>query len=113
MPSAPFTAIANASGVAAVTVPPVLSGLQWTVAQSSVESLPTRSGVTCVTTLNGNLVTSTQVVPATAGGTPAINLQAGDTLVYTFAGLTQGDTAKVTLYYNESPWGTPPRTDWV
>ena len=113
MPSAPFTATANAAGIATVTIPPVLSGLQWTVAQSSVETLPTRSGVTCTTTLNGNLVTSTQVVPSTAGGSPAINVQAGDALVYAFTGLTQGDTAKVTLFYNESAWGTPPRTDWV
>lgn len=109
----PFTALADASGNATVTIPPVKSGLQWTVPQFSVESIPTRVGASCVTRMNGNLITSTQVVPSTAAGVPAILVNAGDVLTFTFAGLTQGDTAKVTLSYNEALWGTPPRSDWV
>lgn len=113
MPGVPFTATADANGNATVTIPQVKSGLQWTVGQSSVESIPTRTGASCVTTLNGNLVTSSQIIPSAASGAPAINLNSGDNLVFTFAGLTQGDTAKVTLYYNESQWGTPPNYAWV
>lgn len=113
MTGMPFTATADVNGNATVTIPPVKSGLQWTIAQTSVESFPSRVGASCVASLNGNLVTSTQIIPSAASGPPAFNIQAGDQLAFTFSGLTQGDVAKVTLYYNESAWGTPPNYSWV
>jgi len=113
MSSTAFTAQAGSDGTATVTIPPVLSGLQWTISQSSIESIPLRGGASCTTKLNGNMVTTSQVIPATASGAPAINVQAGDVLTYQFAGLTQGDTAKVTIFYNESQWGSPPNYSWV
>lgn len=113
MAATPFTATAGSDGTCTVTVSPYKAGIQWTVGQTAIESLPTRTGATCITKLNGNLLTSSQVIPATAGGQPAINMQATDIMTFEFAGLTAGDTAKVTVYYNESAWGTPPNASWV
>jgi hypothetical protein len=113
MAAKPYTATAGSDGKASITVSPLLSGIQWTVGQTSVESIPIRTGASCTESLNGNLVTNTQIIPSAASGSPAINLQANDKLTFDFAGLTAGDTAKVTIYYNESEWGTPPNYAWV
>lgn len=103
----------GADGTATINISPDKSGIQWTVGQTGVESVPTRTTGTCTTRLNGNYLTSTATLPASAGGQPAINIQATDTLSFLFQGLTQGDSAIVTLYYTETPWGTIPKTDVV
>lgn len=107
------SASADINGEATVTISPQKSGIQWAVAQSSVETRPYRGTAQCETRFNENFLTSSAVLPATAGGAPAITLQANDNLSFRFTGCTQGDSCVVTIYYTESPWGTIPRVDVV
>lgn len=108
-----FSATVKADGTCLINISPDKSGIQWTVGQTGVESVPTRATGTVTTRLNGNYLTSTATMPASAGGQPAINMQATDTLSFLFTGLTVGDNAIVTLYYTETPWGTIPKVDVV
>jgi hypothetical protein len=107
------TGQADSSGTATVTISPDKSGIQWAVAQIACESFPARTTAQVVTRFNGSLLTTSAVIPSVASGAPAITLQAIDQLTFLFTGLTQGDTTNVTIYYNESPWGTIPRVDVV
>lgn len=113
MAARPYTARAGAAGTCTVTIRPELSGVQWTIAQIGVETQPARVTAQATTRMNGNYLTSTAVMPSTSSGVPAVNLQASDTLTFDFIGMTSGDTAVVTIYYTESPWGTIPRADVV
>lgn len=103
-----LSATANAAGNAVVTVTPNKSGIQWAIAQMSVESRPQSVNGSCNVTFNGNYYTSTATLPSTAGGQPAITLQSQDKLEFTFAGLTPGATGVVTAYYRETAWGDIP-----
>lgn len=113
MAARPYTARAGAAGTCTVTIRPELSGVQWTISQIGVESQPARLTGNVTQRLNGNYQTSSSILPSSAGGVPAVNLQASDTLTFDFAGLTSGDTAIVTIYYTESQWGSIPRADVV
>lgn len=107
------TASADSTGTAVVTITPDKSGVQWTIAQLGVESVPPRGTATATIRLNGRYVTSTIVMPQSAGGQPFINLQYNDQFTVTFSGLTVKDEAIVTYFYNESLWGTIPKADVV
>jgi hypothetical protein len=107
------SAQANASGVATVDIAVNKSGIQWAVAQYSVEARPAAPSGICTVSLNGNFLDSTVTLPATSSGSPAITLQAQDKLTFTFTGLTAGSTGVVTLYYVETPWGQMPNVSVV
>lgn len=107
------SASADVNGEAIVSISPEKSGIQWAVAQSSCETRPFRGTAQVTTRFNENYLTSSAVLPSTAGGAPAITLQANDRLSYEFIGCTQGDSCVVTIYYTESQWGTVPRVDVV
>lgn len=113
MAAKPYTAVATAAGTASLTISPDKSGIQWTIAQLGFETQPFRATAQCTVRLNGNYLTSTAVAPASTSGQPAVNLQATDKLTFDFVGMTAGDTAIITAYYNESAWGTIPRADVV
>lgn len=113
MPMTSRTATAKADGTCTVNISPDKSGIQWTVGQTTVETNPFRGTAQCTTRFNGRYVTSSAVLPATAGGSPAINLQAMDVLSFDMVGMTLGDVAVVTIYYTESKWGTDPNADVV
>jgi hypothetical protein len=102
------SAQANAAGAATVSIAVNKSGIQWAVAQYSVEARPAAPAGICTVKLNGNFLDSTVTLPATSSGSPAITLQAQDQLTFDFTGLAVGSTGVVTLYYVESTWGTIP-----
>lgn len=107
------SAQASAAGTATVNISPDKSGIQWAVAQISVECRPSRVTQQVTTRLNGNYYTSSAVLPSVASGSPAQLLQAIDVLSFEFIGCTVGDSCIVTISYTESPWGTIPRVDVV
>lgn len=102
------SAQAGANGAATVTVAVNKSGIQWVVAQMSVEARPASPNGVCTVRMNGNYYTSTATLPATAGGQPALTLQAQDALTFEFSALTPGTTGVVTIWYVETPWGEVP-----
>lgn len=108
-----LSATADATGKATVEITPNKSGVQWTVAQIGVETIPVRPAGNATTRLNGRYVTSTAVLPSSAGGQPFINIQPIDKLSIDFVGLTAGDSCIVSVFYNESLWGETPRADVV
>lgn len=108
-----YTARANAAGLATVTITPDVAGIQWTVAQVGAETQPVRTTATVVTRMNGAYVTSSAILPSSAGGQPFFNLLHSDQLTMDFAGLTLNDVGVVSVYYKESPAGTVPTGDVV
>lgn len=74
----------------------------------SVEARPSSTTGQCTTRMNGNYYTSSSFLPNTAGGQPALTLQAQDILSFDFTGLTPGTTGVVTVWYVEAPWGEIP-----
>jgi len=108
-----YSVQAGASGTATVNISPDKSGVQWAIAQLSSECIPSRVTQQVTVRKNGNYYTSSAVLPSTASGTPALLLQATDTLAVTFTGCTAGDNCIVTIFYTESPWGSVPRVDVV
>jgi hypothetical protein len=107
------SAQANAAGQATVHIAVNKSGLQWAVAQMSVEARPQAVNGACTVLFNGNYYTSTATLPSTAGGQPAITLQAQDDLAFQFVGLAPGATGVVTIYYTETAWGEIPNVSVV
>ena len=107
------TATAKADGTCTVNISPDKSGIQWTVAQSTVETLPFTGTAQVTTRLDGRYMTSSSVLPATAGGSPAIVLQSMSILSFDLIGMTPGSVAVVTIYYTESVWGSDARADVV
>lgn len=100
-----LSATANASGVAVIQFQPVAAGLIWIVPQYSVETLPFRVGSTCTIRKNGRFVSSTSLGSGdTAYGPPALILNRGDILLFTWAGMTSGDECLATLFYKEQAW---------
>lgn len=108
-----YSVQAGAAGTATVRISPSKSGIQWAIAQISVECIPARVTQQVTMRKNGNYYTSSAVMPSVASGTPAMLLQATDTLTADFLGCTAGDSCIVTIYYTESQWGTVPRVDVV
>jgi hypothetical protein len=113
MAKASFTAIAGSTGTATVTVVPNKSGIQWTIGQIGLESIPQNGNASAIVKLNGRYVTSSNVIPASASGVPAVNLEYIDTMTVDFSGLNSGEQAIVNIFYNESLWGTVPNVDVV
>lgn len=107
------SAQAGAAGTATVNISPDKSGIQWAVAQISVECRPSRVTQQVTTRFNGNYYSSSAVLPSVASGAPAQMLQAVDILSFDFIGCTAGDSCIVSIYYTESQWGTMPRVDVV
>jgi hypothetical protein len=99
------SARAGSDGTATVTVQQNLAGLVWVVSQISVTSEPLRAAANCTVRRNGQLMTTTSIVPATAGGQPFYRLNSGDTLTFEFTNLTANDIARATVSYSESQWG--------
>lgn len=103
----PQTGTANASGNATVTYQHNKTGIWWIIWQWTVETIPFRSGARSATRRNGRYVASTvSGGGASAQGPPAMLLEPSDVLEFTWTGLTLGDQAIATLYYEEVPAGT-------
>jgi hypothetical protein len=98
---------ANAAGIAVCRFQLNRSGVVWVVSQISVRTSPARQNTSVTITRNGQTMTTTSVVPATAGGQPFYRLNNSDVLEATYTGLTVGDSAITTLSYSESLWGQP------
>lgn len=113
MTMAAFTATADVTGVATVFVTPDKAGVQWTIGQLGIETRPNNANVSAIVTFNGRYVTSSSVLPSSASGQPAINLQSVDKVTVQFSGMNVGEQAIVTVFYNESLWGTMPTMDVV
>lgn len=105
MPDFVASARAASNGTATVEIQQTKSGLVWVVSQMAVESQPVRNTAKCTVKRNGQLMTTTAIVPATAGGNPFYRLNAGDILSFFFENLTSGDTARAIISYEESQWG--------
>jgi hypothetical protein len=108
-----YSVQAGAAGTATARISPTKSGIQWAIAQISIECIPSRTTQQVTVRKNGNYYTSSAVLPSVASGTPAMLLQANDMVTADFIGCTAGDSCIVTISYNESPWGTVPRVDVV
>lgn len=99
----------GASGIASIDFSPTSPGLNWVVAQFSLETQPFRVGCVCVVRYNGRFLSSTILGSGdTAYGPPAIILYRGDILNFTWTGVQVGDECIATLFYNESQWSTSP-----
>lgn len=100
---------AAADGTAVVSFSPTQPGLCWVVAQWSNETIPFRAGSTCTVRKNGRFYSSTPLGSGdTAFGPPAIVLFRGNTLDFSWTGLTLGDEVIATLFYNEANWTAVP-----
>jgi hypothetical protein len=105
MPELVRSAVADASGIATLTIADVPSGLVWIVSQTSVEAFTTNVAITATIRKNGRYLTSTnQGNASSAGGLPYLRLVAGDNYVITWTGLNPADTAIVNMLYNEMTW---------
>lgn len=101
-----FTAIAIAGGTATVDITPVPGGLQWIVWQFTVETIPVRGAAQATVRRNGRYLTSTIVgSSSSAQGPPSLQLAPSDELTCTWVGLTVGDEAILTLFYEETEMG--------
>lgn len=108
------TAIADSTGAAVVSISLNNAGLVWVVAQVSNESVPFRVGATAIIRRNGRFIAGTSIGSAdTAYGPPAILLRSGDVLTVTWAGLTKGDQAIATAFYDEQPDSAKPTPNVV
>lgn len=107
MPDFPISARANASGIAVVRFQLNRAGVIWVVSQISVFSTPARQAATCNVTRNGQPMTNTSFLPATASGQPFYRLNPSDVLELTYRNLTNGDTAQAVISYSESLWNQP------
>lgn len=105
MPDFTQSTIADASGNASIAVGHIPSGVVWVVWQVAVETSPARPGCTATITKNLRYLSSTNLGSgASAQGPPAISLKGGDSLAVNWAGMQPGDTAIVSVYYNETLW---------
>lgn len=85
--------------------------IQWIVWQMSVESSdPNTEGEIRAVRRNGRLLTSSFIIPASAQGPPAIILDGNDNLTVDFVGMSSGEEAIVTLYFQEIQVGQLPPT---
>jgi hypothetical protein len=99
----------GAAGTASIDFSPTSPGLNWVVAQFSLETQPFRVGCTCIVRKNGRFLSSTILGSGdTAYGPPAIILYRGDILNFFWNGLQNGDECIATLFYNESTWSQSP-----
>ena len=113
MPILAFSSFAGVGGTTTVRITPNKSGIQWSIAQVGIESVPQRATANATVRVNGRYITSSAILPSSASGTPAINLQYFEEMTVDFVGLTSGDNAVVTVFYTESPWGYTPNVDVV
>lgn len=108
------TATADSTGTAVVNFETISPGLQWVISQISLETTPFRVGASCVVRRGGRYLTSTIIGSGdTAYGPPSIILLRGVLLTCTWTGLTQGDEAIATIWYEEQPWSNNPSTTQV
>lgn len=105
MPDYVVSSRAAADGTATVHIQHNKSGIVWVVSQLSVQDVPSSSVGQCTVKRNGQLMTTTSIVPATAGGQPFYRLNAGDDLECAFTNLTPSANAIVTASYSETQWG--------
>lgn len=106
VPDFSASARADASGNATVRIQHNRSGIVWVVSQIAVENTPTTpSAAKAIVRRNGRYLTSTSIVPASAQGQPFYALNAPDVLEIDFSNVPVGDTAIVTLSYQETLWG--------
>ncbi len=76
--------------------------IRWVVWQLSVEvSVSNSQAQVDSVRRNGRLITSSFIVPASAQGPPAIVMDGSDNLEVLFTGMNPGETAIVTLFYEE------------
>lgn len=103
------SALANAAGVAVVTLDGIPSGVEWVVAQINIESLPARSGSVVTIRLNGRFIASSIVGNAgTASGSPFVTCSSHDLLTVSWSGMTLNDSVIATFLYSEYLWGSTP-----
>ena len=106
MTDLPVSAIADSTGTAVVTLPPVQGGLKWIIWQITVETIPVRTGNQATVRRNGRYISSTVTGSnASAQGPPALNYNPNDVVTVTWTGMTQGDECIATILYEEAPFG--------
>lgn len=96
-----FTATANASGAAVVTIKTRTRLQTWTVTQVSVEMPSAPIGTTCELRRNGFLVTPLVGTGDAASGDPPVILRGTDVLTVTWAGATPGLVGKVLIFFDD------------
>lgn len=110
-----YTATASAAGLATVIVndgPP--KGLIWVVAQISIETVIFRVGSTAIVRRNGRFIANSSLGSGdTAYGPPAILVNNIGALTCDWSGLTPGDQAIMTIFYQEQDNSAEPNPDFV
>lgn len=97
-----FSAVANASGVATVTIGPGTKQRTWIVRQVSVEVVGSAPlGATCTVRKNGSLVTLMIAQGDSAGDEPPVTLYGSDQMTVTWTGLTANTPVSVFIIYDE------------
>lgn len=85
------------------------SGLQWTIYQLSVETIPFEAGASVIVRRNGRIITTSSTGGrAAAQGPPAIMFGAGDEMTVEWDGVANKDQLLCTLMYTEQNWGDIP-----
>lgn len=106
----PYTAFADSSGNAMITINDVKSGLTRVIGQISVECLTAfRVGASAVLRLNNRYLTSTILASGdTAYNQPYIAQNTSDVITAAFTGFQVKDELCVTVYCIEIPWTANP-----
>lgn len=102
------TATADSSGNCTLTFDgtAIPSGMQWIIAQITIETIPVRGSARCTVRRNGRYITSSIVGSgSSAQGPPYLLLNGTDTLSASWVGMQQGDECVLLLLYEQVPWG--------
>jgi hypothetical protein len=108
----PYTAFADASGNATITINDVKSGLTRVIGQISVEcNTAFRPGAACTIRMNRRYLTSTILASGDAAyNQPYVAQNTSDVITADFSGFQNKDELVVTLYCVEIPWTANPPT---
>lgn len=110
-----YPVIAKADGTCQAVVndgPP--KGLVWVIAQISIETTVFRAGATAVIRRDGRFVANSSLASSdTAYGPPPIMQNHNGAVTCDWAGLTVGDQAIMTIFYDEQDNGAKPNPDFV
>lgn len=97
-----FSATANASGVATITISPNTKQRTWVVRQLSIETVGTAPlGSQCTVRKNGSFVTLMIAQADSAGDEPPVTLYGSDQMTVTWTGLTASTPVKAFIIYDE------------
>lgn len=107
MPDFALSGRAGPAGTARITVAGFIpSGLVWVVSQVGIEAQSAKPTMSAVLRKNGRFITSSASgLSSSAAGAPYLSLKSPDQLTVDYAGLNNGDTVLLTLFYREITWG--------